>query len=773
MGQLVAAERAARLAGETAWRWWEPLKSGADEATTHDQLDEVLSTALGAIRTALAADAASLLLADEMGDLVTRSSIGLGAAIYSNLRIRGGTGVAGKVLANRAPTLIDDLEVVELASPTLSELGMRSLVAVPVLAGERAIGVLHASSRTPCYFTCGDLDAIGLVADRLGSAIDRVDLFETERAARSQAEVSARRLARLQRITAELAGAIDREHIAAVVWNELTPGFDGAVTSCTVWLVEGCELVLVPIAGKDQPSAAERFARIPVDAELPGPHAVHTGRPIFISGIGDRDDRYPALTGTETVGMSHAVLPLAVGDQVLGVLAIGFADDRDFEHGDRDHLVAVAEVAAQAFDRARLRAAEQAAVRSQSFLLEVTRVLTATEGYEETLRRLGLVAVPTLGDLCLIDIIDDEGDLRRMVAHHADKSSRAATIELRTSYQPLLGGPHPSARAIATRTTVWSNDMPDKFLRAICRDERHFQLTKELGFTSYIAVPLVVDGEVLGAVMLVLSASDRRYGPDDVSLAETLANQVAAVVRNARSYGRERDTSVVLQRRLLPSQLPEIDGARLAFAYLPRTRGVDAGGDFYDVVDKGDGTVWLMLGDVAGHDRQAAGQMGNLRVAARTLVGHVKSPSALISALRAAWERLEIDRIATAVFCQLETSSGALRVASAGHLAPILVKSGTAEFLPVKPSTPLGGPAAAVVEWSGELAAGEALLLYSDGVIQDRERLLGVNEALSQLLTLATACPPEPAELCDRVQSAMGSDRSDDVALLSILRSPT
>jgi serine/threonine-protein kinase RsbW len=179
-----------------------------------------------------------------------------------------------------------------------------------------------------------------------------------------------------------------------------------------------------------------------------------------------------------------------------------------------------------------------------------------------------------------------------------------------------------------------------------------------------------------------------------------------------------------------------------------------------------------MIGDVAGHDRQAAAQMGHLRIAARMLSGRVRGPAALIGSLRRGWRSLEMDRMATALFCQLDLATGDLVVASAGHPAPLVVTKDGAAFLPVKPSTPLGGPRSRVLEWRGVLGEEEALLLYTDGVIHDRDRLVGVDDALSRLVTLASTCSPDPAVLCERVQSAMGSDRSDDVALLSLVRTP-
>lgn len=481
---------------------------------------------------------------------------------------------------------------------------------------------------------------------------------------------------------------------------------------------------------------------------------------------------------------SAIVAPIASDRRVFGVLVLarlrvrgapdGEVDPRKRASLDEQDESLVTEVGRRigaGLETARLYADLEAARRTQAFLLGVARVLAAATSYEETLGELARVALPTLGDLCLIDLIDDEGALRRMVAYHHDPQCDATVKELLEGYPPLLDGPHPSARAIVTKTSQWSNEMSDEFLRATTRNERHFELAKQLEFTSYIAVPLVVESETLGAVILVSTGSGRLLDREDVALAETLARQVAIVVRKARSYQRERDTSEVLQSRLLPRELPVVRGARFGVAYLPRMAGIEACGDFYDVVDISDDIVWLMVGDVAGHDRQAAAQMGHLRVAARLLSGQVRRPATMVRWLRRSWERIEMDRMATAVFCKVDVKSGDIDIASAGHPAPVIVRPGEAAFLPVRPSPPLGGPRSRTYEWHGKLAYNEALLLYTDGVLQDRDRRLSVDEAMEQLISVVSACPPDPDELCRRVQTALGSDRSDDVALLSFARS--
>jgi serine phosphatase RsbU (regulator of sigma subunit) len=310
--------------------------------------------------------------------------------------------------------------------------------------------------------------------------------------------------------------------------------------------------------------------------------------------------------------------------------------------------------------------------------------------------------------------------------------------------------------------------MDDEFLRSTCRDEEHFRLVKELGFDSYVAVPLVTEGEPLGAIVLVSSGSGRRFGPAHVARVEDLAHQVAAVVDKARRYERERHTAAVLQSSLLPGALPDVKDVKLAWRYLASNTGIEAGGDFYDVVQLREGVLWLMVGDVAGHDRHSAAMMGHLRSVARALIGQVRTPRGLIQALQRSWATLDFDRLATSIFCRLAPSSGELLVASAGHPAPLLLSDGGAEFLPVEPASPLGVRGPRIPQWAGTLEPGSALLLYTDGVMQARDLHVSVDEGMARLAGVAESCRPEPDTLCDRVLAALGTDRSDDVALLAV-----
>jgi serine/threonine-protein kinase RsbW len=290
-----------------------------------------------------------------------------------------------------------------------------------------------------------------------------------------------------------------------------------------------------------------------------------------------------------------------------------------------------------------------------------------------------------------------------------------------------------------------------------------------------MTVPLKTDGDVLGTVMLISTASERRFGPSDIAVAEDLAAQVAAVVVKARRYEEEHQTAHTLQSRLLPASLPAVADLDIGVRYLPGSRGAEVGGDFYDVLVLPSGRIGFMIGDVAGHDAEAAAIMGQLRSAARALAGQVRQPGELIDALQWSWELLGFERIATAQFGRLDPTTGDLVIASAGHPPPLVVTGSSASFLPLEPASPLGSPSARPHEWRGQLQPGESLLLYTDGLIE--QRAVGVNEGMDKLAALASEASHREAgtaeHLCDHVLTGLTRERDDDVAVLAIRRLPT
>lgn len=412
-----------------------------------------------------------------------------------------------------------------------------------------------------------------------------------------------------------------------------------------------------------------------------------------------------------------------------------------------------------------LRAAEQA----QRFLLDASEVLAAASGLKETLESLARVAVPTLADLCLIDVTDDRGGIERMAAVHADPAQAELAARLR-SYPPDPAGSHPSAEVMRLGRSSWSATMSDEYLSATTRDAEHLAVLQALRFGSYMAVPLVADGQVIGCVTLISAGSGRTFGPGDLTIAEDLAGRVALVVAKERRYERERHTSHTLQSSLLPSHLPAFAGVELAVRYLPGTRDTEVGGDFWDVALLRSGEVAIAVGDVAGHDMTAAATMAQLRSACRALRAHTSGPAELISLVQDTWDQLDLERIATAVFARLQPETGLLRVASAGHPAPVVIEPGRVDFAPVVPSPPFGAPPAPPASWEVTVPPGTTLVFFTDGLVEDRGRSL--DDGLDRLLVAARGAPSLEADvLADHLLAAMsGAARDDDVALLVMRR---
>lgn len=475
--------------------------------------------------------------------------------------------------------------------------------------------------------------------------------------------------------------------------------------------------------------------------------------------------------GREHPHETQALDVVLADGRVLDGYAAPILDDRGTSFGRvwflRD---ATARRAADA-QRAALLEQLASAQRTQRFLLQASDALARAVGVADTLQALAEVAVPTLGDLCLIDVADEHGGLVRMAAVHADPARRPLAEELR-HYPPDPASDHPSVLVMRDGTSRWSPTMTVDFLQATSRDERHRHVMHELEFSGYMAVPLLAGRQVLGSVTLVSAGSGRVLGPDDLALAEDLAARVALVVAKERRYDRERTTSHLLQAGLLPSLLPSPDGVEVAVRYLPGTVDAEVGGDFWDLATMPTGEVAVAVGDVAGHDMRAAAIMAQVRSVCRALRPQTSSPAELVTLLQRTWDHLAVDRIATAVFARLHPATGRLTIASAGHPPPVVVDRSGARLPDLQVAPPLGAPPMPPATWTTTLPPGGAVVLYTDGLVEDRRRTIA--EGLRLLVDAAASAPPSGAEaMADHLLTALsGEDRGDDVALMVLRRLP-
>lgn len=570
--------------------------------------------------------------------------------------------------------------------------------------------------------------------------------------------------ARLYSVARALTGALSGREVAAALFDHALA--DLGVSSAGLWMVEGSAIRFVGGAGMAGALPAEVLT-MPVSADLPAAVVVRTGRPVTYRSQAERDRMWPRLAGIGTLSEAVAVLPLQLGSRLLGAMHIGYATEVDGTDFEMPFLLRLAELAAAALDRAALYDAERG---RQAFLLDASAALADAGGYGEILQRLATTAVPRLADLCLIDVRDERGEVRRMAAVHADPAVADLVSELRHRFPE---DSHPARQAMAERRPVWSAEMPEQFLRRTTLDERHFELVQALQFTSFISVPLLSGAEVLGAITLVSAGSGRRFSAADAALAEELSWRVAGVVAAARRHDREHELAHELQRLLLPRSLPIVPGVRIAARYLTAQSEAEAGGDFYDVVTLPSGRLGFVIGDVEGHDAGAAATMGQLRSAMRALAGQYREPAELVDALRWSWDLLGFSRMATCLLGRMDPASGEVVLACAGHLPPVLVAAdGTVGLVATESSPPLGAPAGPSAERRLVLAPGDTLFLYTDGLIEDRTTaidasLQGLVDSLSGLSRLG------PDGICERMVALHVdmSARTDDVAMLLLRRS--
>ncbi|WP_205699426.1 SpoIIE family protein phosphatase [Conexibacter sp. SYSU D00693] len=281
------------------------------------------------------------------------------------------------------------------------------------------------------------------------------------------------------------------------------------------------------------------------------------------------------------------------------------------------------------------------------------------------------------------------------------------------------------------------------------------------------AVPLVLEDEVAG-VLVVGTAPGGTLGADGVALLVRVGDRAALALGTARLRSRERRIGETLQRSLLPERLPRLDGVELCARYLPRARGVHVGGDFYDAVATPDGRAVLALGDVAGKGLHAAAIMGQVRSALRAYALVAPGPGDVLELL----DRFvaQGEAMATAVCVELSADRRSARIATAGHLPPLRAPAaGGAETIVVPVSPPLGLDHGARAEAVVELAAGDRLVLVTDGIVERRGT--GLEDRLAELVAVVAGAPPSLPALCEHLLDVLSPDAGrefdDDVALLT------
>ncbi|WP_077798289.1 SpoIIE family protein phosphatase [Streptomyces sp. JHA26] len=415
--------------------------------------------------------------------------------------------------------------------------------------------------------------------------------------------------------------------------------------------------------------------------------------------------------------------------------------------------------------------------RRLAWLNEAGMRIGTTLDLQRTAEEFSGFTVPELADGCAVDLLDsvlrfEEGD--RTGGPEAPRLRAVAVSEvpgLDLAPDPVgevsLYTAHRLVRTcLDTRKPVLVTRLEQSDFAAVAPTAHAADLMRRAGVHSYLAVPLIARGVLLGLADFVRAGSRAPFTRADAALAMELASKAAVCIDNARLYGRERGHVVTLQRALLPRSSPATPGLDVSSCYTPAGDPAGVGGDWFDVVALPSGRTALMVGDVMGRGLAAAATMGRLRTVARTLMALDIAPERLLARLDLASRDLEEDQVATCLCAVYDPCAGAFRIASAGHPPPLLTgPDGTTSFLDVPVGAPLGTGVIPYDPVDCPVVPGRGrLTLYTDGLI--RSRTAGLDAQLERLRRAVGATVPGDGDVCRAVTGRVGGDRTDDAIVL-------
>ncbi|MFD0318089.1 SpoIIE family protein phosphatase [Streptomyces flavalbus] len=396
---------------------------------------------------------------------------------------------------------------------------------------------------------------------------------------------------------------------------------------------------------------------------------------------------------------------------------------------------------------------------------------------DQTARELADIATAELADVAAVDILDaalacrrarkpDNGpELFRALALKAAHPTVALNAADAPGDLAAYDGDRLVTLCVHTARPVLVARVGRHDLPRIARDAEASALLARAGVHSYLAVPLIAHGEVLGVLDLKRTRNPVPFDQDDVLLACELAGRAAVAIDNARWFQSVRNTSLTLQRSLLPDHPPHHPGLELASRYQPAQATSEVGGDWYDVIPLADDKTVLVVGDVMGNGIDAAATMGRLRTATCAYADLDLEPGEVLQHLDKITCDLE-HYIVTCVYAVYDPATGACRIANAGHMPPALVRRGEAPALLDLPAgAPLGVGGVAFGTTTVDLGPGDLLVLYTDGLVETRHH--PIDDRLDVLLGFLTEPHGSLEETCDLLLHGLRHpDDHDDVALL-------
>ncbi|MGW7456319.1 SpoIIE family protein phosphatase [Streptomyces sp. NPDC054797] len=397
---------------------------------------------------------------------------------------------------------------------------------------------------------------------------------------------------------------------------------------------------------------------------------------------------------------------------------------------------------------------------------------------ERTAQELADVAVPHLADVVTVDLLESlaaggepgpgliGGAALRRLGKAPQAGSQVADVLAPLGRTLAFPSAAPYTQALAQRRPFLLAHLDARAIAAAARYSDAPERLRRLGVHSFMMVPLVARGLVLGLATFYRTGALGSFEEADAALAGELAARAAVCADNARLYGREHDTAVILQRSMLPQHITPPPGIDIAHRYLAASDVNEVGGDWYDVLPFSGGKAALLIGDVMGHGIAAAAVMGRLSSTVRALVRLDLDPVQVLEQLEAVLADLTDPMLATFLYAVCDPATGRCQITLAGHPPPAVVTpGGHARLLDLPPGAPLGIGGITFTATELTLAPGSLLVLYTDGLVESRGT--DIDDRLSELTRLLANPGRSLPHLCDQlITELVPGSADDDIALL-------
>jgi serine phosphatase RsbU (regulator of sigma subunit)/anti-sigma regulatory factor (Ser/Thr protein kinase) len=364
---------------------------------------------------------------------------------------------------------------------------------------------------------------------------------------------------------------------------------------------------------------------------------------------------------------------------------------------------------------------------------------------------------------------DGSNPLRRLAVVH-DQKDPAWQAAFPTGEILRYPDGSPYVRCIESGNPVLEHAISPEAARKLARAWRRKPVATLMSDVSMLVLPIVAKEATLGFFCCIRQDGTRRFDAYDMEMGMEFASRAAVFFDNARRYNREHATALTLQRSMLPTGLSAPSSVEVRHRYLPGSKLVEVGGDWYESIKLPGARVALVVGDVAGHGVQAAVTMGRLRTAIQTLAMLELPPAESLQQLDELMHTLgqREPHFATCAYAVYDAVTGECELAVAGHLPPLVVHpDGRSELLAVTPSPPLGVGDGMVETQRFTLEDGSLFVLYTDGLVESRDR--DITDGLERLQSaFGPGSPKAPLEdLCKTSLDGVYSDaQRDDIAVL-------